>query len=129
MRQTILTPEITDQLKQLDSEGKMYSIINTILDFINDGIENGDFTRDDALHDLDIALWIAYANNNIDDYLRYINSVQWLGGVEDLAAGCGTWYYRYAVSLMYLGRIDEAWKYAEEGVRQEPDYPWGWLIL
>ena len=79
MSQTILTPEITNQLKQLDSEGKMYSIINTILDFINDGIDNGDFTRDDALHDLDIALWIAYANNNIDDYLRYINSVQWLG--------------------------------------------------
>lgn len=129
MSQTILTPEITDQLKQLDSEGKMYSIINTILDFINDGIDNGDFTQDDAFHDLDIALWIAYANNNIDDYLRYISSVRWLSGVEDLAAGCGTWYYRYAVSLMYLGRIDEAWKYAEEGVRQEPDYPWCWLIL
>ncbi len=129
MSQTILTPEITNQLKQLDSEGKMYAIINTILDFISDGIDNDDFTQDDAFHDLDIALWIAYANNNIDDYLRYISSVRWLSGVEDLAAGCGTWYYRYAVSLMYLGRIDEAWKYAEEGVRQEPDYPWGWLIL
>ena len=129
MSQTILTPEVLDRLKQLDDAGEMYAIINTILDFINDGIEKGDFTQEEACHDLDIALWISYANNNLDDYLRYVSSVKWLSDVEDLAAGCGAWYYRYAVSLMYLGRIDEALKYAEEGVRQEPDYPWGWLIL
>lgn len=39
MSQTILTPEVLDRLKQLDDAGEMYAIINTILDFINDGIE------------------------------------------------------------------------------------------
>ncbi len=30
---------------------------------------------------------------------------------------------------MYCGRLTEALVYAEKGVLEEPDYPWGWLQL
>src|SRR5699024_1054641 len=29
--------------------------------------------------------------------------------------------------LMYCGRLEEAFRYAEQGAREEPDYPWVWL--
>ena len=129
MNNTILTQEVISEILRLDNAGKMYAIINTIVDFVSEGIEVGRFSQEEALHDLEIALWVAYANNNIDDYLHYANSESWLKRVEDLATGCGKWYYRYASALIHLGRLDEALQYAEEGVRQEPDYPWGWLTL
>ena len=46
---------------------------------------------------------------------------------EKNAAGCATWYYRYSVALMYCGRLEQAREYAEQGAREEPDYPWIWL--
>lgn len=48
---------------------------------------------------------------------------------EPNARGCGIWYYRYSCALTYCGRLEEAWRYAEEGAREQPDYPWTWLQL
>ena len=48
---------------------------------------------------------------------------------EKNAAGCGSWYYRYACALMYCGKLEQALTYAERGVKEEPEYPWGWLQL
>lgn len=52
---------------------------------------------------------------------------QWMPASEKNAQGCGAWYYRYSVALMYCGRLEEARRYAEAGTREEPDYPWIWL--
>lgn len=104
-------------------------ILDYLETFMENGISEGRFTEREALHDLGIALWVAYASNNFDDYIHYYISTQWLSRVEDVAAGCGTWYYRYACALMYCGKPSRALEYCERGVREDPDYPWTWLTL
>lgn len=53
--------------------------------------------------------------------------MQWMPDSEKNAKGCATWYYRYSCALMYCSRLEEALKYAEQGAKEEPDYPWIWL--
>ena len=66
---------------------------------------------------------------NAGTYESYYRAWLWLRDTEKKAAGCGIWYYRYARAVMYLGRLEEALRYAEEGVRQQPENPWCWLML
>ena len=70
---------------------------------------------------------VRLAYNNLDEYRYYYKTADWMKASEKNAQGCGAWYYRCSVALMYCGRLDEAHRYAEEGTRQEPDYPWIWL--
>lgn len=72
-------------------------------DFIKNGVEEGKFTEKQAHQDLQIALWYAFACNNIDDYIHYYQAAEWMKASEKNAAGCATWYYRYSVALMYCG--------------------------
>ena len=106
--------------------GKMYSYL---MEFMEKGVSEGRFTARQARRDLQIALWYAYACNNLDEYTMYYRAAQWMPDSEENARGCGAWYYRYACALLYCGRLEEALRYAEQGVREEPDYPWGWLQL
>lgn len=98
-------------------------------DFIKAGVENGRFTEKQAHQDLQIALWYGFACINLDEYICYYRAAEWMKDSERNAVGCATWYYRYSVALMYCGRLEEALEYAEQGARQEPDYPWVWLQL
>lgn len=95
--------------------------------FIENGVEQERFTMEQAREDLEIALWYSYACNNIDDYEHYYMAAQWMRASEPFAKGCGAWYYRYSCALMYCGRLEESWQYAEQGVLEEPGYPWCWL--
>lgn len=104
--------------------GKMCCYLD---DFINKGVGEGRFTQRQARQDLQIALWYAFAYNNLDEYRYYYKTADWMKASEKNAQGCGAWNYRCSVALMYCGRLDEAHRYAEEGTRQEPDYPWIWL--
>ena len=97
--------------------------------FITKGISEGRFTERQAHHDMGIALWVAYACNNMDDYEHYYTAAEWLSRVEDLAGGCGVWHYRYANALMYCGKPSRALEYCERGIREDPQYPWTWLTL
>ena len=106
--------------------GKMYSYL---MEFMEKGVSEGRFTVRQARRDLQIALWYAYACNNLDEYTMYYRAAQWMPDSEENAKGCGMWYYRYSCALLYCGRLEEALRYAEQGVREEPDYPWGWLQL
>ena len=63
------------------------------------------------------------------DYEHYYEAMMWMPASEKNASGCGTWYYRYACALMYCGKLEKALEYAEKGVTEEPEYPWGWLQL
>ena len=106
--------------------GKMYSYL---MEFMEKGVSEGRFTVRQARQDLQIALWYAYACNNMDEYTMYYRAARWMPDSEQNAKGCGMWYYRYACALVYCSRLEEALQYAEQGVREEPDYPWGWLEL
>ena len=106
--------------------GKMYTYL---IDFIKAGVSAGRFTQRQARRDLQIALWYSYACNNLDEYTMYYRAAQWMPASESGARGCGMWYYRYSCALMYCGRLEEALEYSERGVREEPNYPWGWLQL
>ena len=110
-----------------ESQGYFYKMFSYINDFINSGTDAGRFSYVQAQEDLQLALWYAYACNNMDEYEYYHRVCQWMPFSEKSAAGCGTWYYRYSVALTYCGRLEEALKYAEKGALEEPDYPWIWL--
>ena len=104
--------------------GKMFSYI---VDFVRKGVKEGRFTEEQARADLQIALWYSYSCINLTSYEYYYRAMQWMPDSEKNAKGCATWYYRYSCALMYCSRLEEALKYAEQGAKEEPDYPWIWL--
>ena len=128
---TLLTQEIIDQLDACEDNFSSYPYrqLQILFDFISSGVDAGRFSEEDAHHDLEIALRIAYSCNNIDDYEHYYMAAEWLAPVEDLAHGCGVWYYRYANALMFCGEPEKARDYLERGVQEDPEYPWAWLTL
>lgn len=129
MTDTILSDEILETIEQLSDEGYLYQILNEIEAYVEEGVREGRFSSYEADEDLETALWISYVDINLNEYDRYLHSEKWLKRVEHKAAGCGMWYYRYSVTLLYLGRLEEALGYAEKGVAEDPEYPWGWLNL
>lgn len=126
---SLLSPADIAELEAFEDEdgGYFYKMAAWLDNFVQEGIAEGRFTEAEAKADLQIALWYAYANNNADDYDCYYKTTQWMPDSEPNAKGCGAWYYRYSVALMYCGRLKQAQQYAEEGAREEPDYPWVWL--
>lgn len=127
-KKSLLTKEDIDML-QTWSEGYFYKIFYYLEDFVKNGVKKNLFTLEQAREDLDIALWYAYAGNNIDIYEYYYKVVNWMPYSEKNAKGSGTWYYRYAAALLYCNDLEKAYIYAQKGVQEEADYPWGWLIL
>ena len=126
---SLLSAEDIETLESFDegTSGYFWRMLQWLEDFIKNGVEEGRFTEKQAHQDLQIALWYAFACNNLDDYIHYYRAVEWMKDSEKNAAGCATWYYRYSVALMYCGRLEEALDCAEKGAREEPDYPWIWL--
>ena len=127
----VLTAEDVAALEELcgDVSGYFYKMLDYMDQRVRDGVRRGEFTEEQALADLDLSLWYAYACNNIGDYDYYYKAAQWMPPSEPAAeaAKSGIWYYRYACALMYCGRLEEARHYAETGVALDPAYPWGWL--
>ena len=128
---SLLSPAAIKKMEAMDegSMGYFYKMLAYLEQYIKNGVIKGNFTREEAHADLDIALWYAYACNNLDTYEDYYRTTQWLPAAEKNAHGCGTYYYRYAVALMHCGRLADALRSAEQGVQEEPDYPWGYLQL
>ena len=128
---SLLSPAAIKKMEAMDegSTGYFYKMLHYLESYIKNGTIKGNFTREEARADLGIALWYAYACNNIDTYEYYYRTTQWMPASEANARGCGTWYYRYAVALMYCGRLEDALRYAEQGALEEPDYPWTYLQL
>ena len=112
-----------------DVSGYFYRALDYLETFVENGVKSHRFTEQQAREDLQIALWYGYACMNIDEYPFYYRGVQWMRDSEKNAVGCGTWYYRYSIGLTYCGHPEEALRYAEQGAREEPDYPWIWLQL
>lgn len=127
----ILTPEDIRRLESYDNgtTGYFYRMLDDLENCIRTGVSQGRFTEEQAREDLETALWYSFACNNVDEYEYYYRAAQWMPASEKNAAGCGVWYYRYVCALVYCSRLEEALAYAERGVAEEPDYPWGWLQL
>ena len=127
--ETLLGAEDIEKLESFDDgvSGYFYQMFSYLMEFMENGINEGKFTEEQAREDREIALWYAFACLNIDEYEYYWRAAQWMPASEKYAAGCGDWYYRYSVALLYCGRIRESWEYAEKGVKEEPSYPWTWL--
>ena len=126
---SLLSAEDIKTLESFDegTSGYFGKMLRWLKEFIESGVKEGKFTEKQARQDLQIALWYAFACNNLDDYIHYYQAAEWMKDSEKNAAGCAAWYYRYSVALMYCGRLEEALSYAEAGAQQEPDYPWIWL--
>ncbi len=126
---SLLSQEDIDAMEAMtdDTSGYYYKMFAYLMEFIEKGVREGRFTHRQARRDLQIALWYAYACENVNEYEYYYRAAQWMPASEQNAAGCGTWYYRYAVALIYCGRLEEAKEAIERGVQEEPGYPWGWL--
>ena len=126
---SLLSAEDIETLESFDegTAGYFGKMLRWLESFIKNGVEEGRFTEKQAHQDLQIALWYAFACNNLDDYVYYYRAAEWMKDSEKNAAGCAAWYYRYSVALMYCGRLEEALNYAEKGAQEEPDYPWVWL--
>lgn len=126
---SLLSVEDIETLKSFEDgvSGYYGKMLCWLDDFIEQGVQDGKFTNRQARQDLQIALWYSYACNNMDEYLYYYKAADWMKDSEKNAAGCGIWYYRYSVAIMYCGRLEEALNYAEKGIKEQDDYPWIWL--
>lgn len=124
---TVLNQEIVQEIEELTDDGRFYEALDVMQDYVEDGVEQGRFSRARAESDLTLALWIAYADLNIDEYESYLQAVRWLERVREQAFGCGVWYYRLASALLYTGQLEAALEVTEQGVEIAPDYVWGWL--
>ncbi|MBS6915513.1 MAG: suppressor of fused domain protein [Clostridium sp.] len=126
---SLLTAEDIENLEAFDDgiAGYFGKMLQYLEDFVKRGVETGKFTERQARQDLQIALWYSFACSNLDEYRYYYKAAQWMPDSEKNAKGCATWYYRYSVALTYCGRLEEALDYAEQGTKEEPDYPWIWL--
>ena len=126
---SLLSAQDIETLESFDDgiSGYFVQMLQWLENFIEQGVSEGRFTEKQARQDLQIALWYSFACNNLDSYRYYYQAVEWMKDSEQNAKGCGTWYYRYSVALMYCGRLKESMEYAEKGIREEPDYPWIWL--
>ena len=128
---SLLSPEDIEAMEAMDDgvSGYFGKMLDYLENKIKTGVSQGRFTEQQAREDLQIALWYAFACNNIDEYEYYYRAAQWMPDSEKNAAGCGTWYYRYACALIYCSRLEEALHYLRRGTEEEPDYPWTWLQL
>ena len=117
---SLLSAEDIETLAAFDegTAGYFGKMLRWLEDFIKTGVEEERFSEKQAHQDLQIALWYAFASNNLDDYIHYYRTVEWMKASEKNAAGCATWYYRYSVALMYCGRLEEALEYAERAPRR-----------
>lgn len=92
-------------------------------------VDTGVFTNEEIFSDLEYSLWLLFAviNMGVYDYMQWVRRV--VAIAEPNAKGSGKWFYRYAVLLTNVGELEEALEYAKRGVKEEPEYPWGWLHL
>lgn len=125
----ILTARIKNQLEQLATGHEFHAMFTHLRDYVSHAIERGRFTRAQAEADVELALNLAYAALNMDEYEHCYYAIQYLEQVRPYAFGEGTWYYQLSLALMATGQLEKALDEARQGVQVTPSYPWNWLNL
>ena len=76
----VLTAEDVAALEEMcgDVAGYFYKMLDYMDQRVRDGVRRGEFTEEQARADLDLALWYAYACNNVDDYDYYYKAAMWM---------------------------------------------------
>ncbi len=130
---SLLTEEDIENLEgysnEEDNTGYFFDMFNYLVTFLRQGLEQRRFTLEQIREDVEFANWYAYSCINIGEYEFYWRACKWLPYSEKNAKGCGQWYYRYSVALMYIGRLEQSYEYALKGSSEEPEYPWNWLQI
>lgn len=69
----ILTKEDLESLEEMcgTTSGYFYKMLDYLDERVRDGVRRGLFTQEQAEEDLELALWYAYACNNLDEYRFY----------------------------------------------------------
>lgn len=90
---SLLSAEDIATLESFDEgvSGYFGRMLQWLENFIKNGVEEGRFSEKQAHQDLQIALWYAFACNNLDDYIHYYQAAEWMKDSEKNAAGCATW--------------------------------------
>ena len=75
---SLLSAEDVKTLESFDegTAGYFGKMLRWLESFIKNGVEEGRFTEKQAHQDLQIALWYAFACNNLDDYIHYYHVAQ-----------------------------------------------------
>lgn len=119
---SILSQETINSLEQMD-------YLEDILKTVYSGIDKGLYTEEEMKNDLEAVLWLAYAYINYDTYSAYLKAERLLKKVEKQGEKNSVWCYRYATSLLFLKKYESALKYCKQAAENDPEYPWGWLLL
>ena len=90
----IFTDADREELDALDDGTSMYAwrVEHLIDEKIAKGIAEGRFTEEEAAEDLEAALRLSYALNNMDSYVKYVRAVKVLRRAEKNAAGSGAYW-------------------------------------
>ena len=81
--------------------GRIFALLDN---FVEEGVQQGRFSREEADGDLEIALWRSFALLQCDDYVSYAQAVEVLQKAE-AAAGERCPAYRLAAALTHVGRL------------------------
>lgn len=126
----ILTKEdikVLESFENDDGTAYFYQMIKYLDNIMEKKVQELGISEDEIKEDLELSLRYAYALINQGSYLDYYNAVEFMKHAEKNAKGSAIWYYRYSVAHMYLGKLEEAFYYAEKGASEDPLYPWVWL--
>ena len=123
----ILNQEILRQVDTLQQAGDWDAALNAIRLYVEEGLEQGRFTRKQVESDLELALQVADANLKIQEYESDWQAIWWLERVEEQASDCDTWQYAYSVACLRTGQLQQAWQAAQQSVRLLQHDPQVWL--
>lgn len=126
---SVLSREELDRLYGYagEKDGLFYQMVADLEALVKKSIEEGRFTEDQAWADAEVSSLYGYACNNVDEYEYYAKAAHRMAYAERSDGRTGKWYDRYSVALMHTGRLAEAKVYAEQGIAEDPSYPWTYL--
>lgn len=130
-QQPIIGEKEKNDLKKFEQD-KLYNFSGMVdyLEGLARELSNvGVFSSEEICRDLDFSLNLMFAaiNQNSFYIMKWVKGL--IGDAEENAKGCGVWYYRFSVLLTKIGELEKAIEYAQKGVNEDSEYPWGWLHL
>ena len=121
----ILTGPLLARLDRLRAQGRYFDMLDALQDHVEDGLEQGLFTADQAMGDLALALCIARIDLQTAEYECYWQALRWLRRTQKAAeaAACGEWYECFALALLHTGQLQTARAACRQGLQTAAPTP------